>query len=152
MILLAAAGWWQNLAGAHFTPQLPGTADFISVNDQRFRALRDTISSQLRPKHGEIGYIGDVDPASVNGSAARFLAQYALAPLVFVPAPPFPTGQLDPALRGSWQPRPSPTANPEWFAGNFDVPGNAAGIARREELVIVRDFGAGVMLLRRAPQ
>jgi hypothetical protein len=152
MTLLAVVGAVQNLAGLHFTRWIPGETDAASVSERRFQALKDSILSGVRPPRGQIGYISDQDPASVVGSAVRLFAQYSLAPLVLVPAPPSTLDPLDPALRGVWQSRPRAGANPEWLAGNFHDSANAAGIARREGLVIVRDFGAGVMLLRRARQ
>jgi hypothetical protein len=76
------------------------------------------------PRHGVIGYLSDRPEADKE----FVLAQHALAPLVLVRS-------TDPGL----------------IVGNFFDPAAGARIARqRADLVLLRDFGSGLMLFRRA--
>lgn len=144
MTVLAVIGALRNLTS------IPGRDDSISRAELRFQPLKSGLPVELRPPYSQVGYVSDTDPDSSAGSAARLLAQYTLAPLILVPALPFPpVNIMDPALRPGFRPVPGPAATPAWFIGNFSDPATAAAIANREGLTVARDFGSGVMLLRR---
>jgi len=128
LVLLYAAA-----SAAHLLYEVrrrPGHAaqDEISANDRRFERLRAEL-----PADGEVGYLGDPEVAgavprdSVAAALLHFrrylLAQYALAPVVVVES----------------------TA-PDLLVGNFD------SVPRPEPpgFRLVRDFGGGLLLYRRA--
>lgn len=103
--------------------------DDVSANERHFAALRP-----LLPAHGLIGYLSDPEPigatprdsnaAALHQFKQYLLAQYALAPALLV--------------RG---------IEPEFVVGNFDpgtTPTAPAG------LMLVRDFGDGLVLFRRS--
>jgi hypothetical protein len=50
--------------------------DAITLQERRFDELKKVL-----PARGEVGYASDLDPGSVQGIAARDLAQYFLAPI-----------------------------------------------------------------------
>ena len=86
-IIVVAIVLGVNLANT-FRPLLflwGGPPDFVSISEERLRKLRTTA-----PKTGEIGYIGDGDPrdALQEPEAVKkyYLMQYALTPLVVIPA------------------------------------------------------------------
>lgn len=92
--------------------------------EARFAALRRTLAERGAP--GRIGYVGDVSsqalPRDAAATEAYYRAQFALAPVV-----------LDPACRDC-----------SWAVGNFaGVPPALPG------WTLVRNFGGGVLLLRR---
>jgi hypothetical protein len=78
------------------------------------------------PQDAVLGYLTDLEPGSVAASASFNIAQYALAPRL---------------LRQDAE-------QPELF-GNFSRPADFAAVGRRHGLRIERDFGAGVVLLRK---
>jgi len=103
--------------------------DDISANERRFAALRP-----LLPAHGLVGYLGDPEPSGATPREANaaallhfrryLLAQYALAPALLVES-----------------------TEPDLVVGNFDpgtTPTAPAGLR------IVREFGDGLVLLRRS--
>ena len=104
------------------------TKDEISLHERRLDALRSAL-----PKHGTVGYLGSPEPAARTpreaDSAALLhfrrylLAQYTLAPLLLIEGAPS-----------------------ELVIGNFDrgTPVAPPGLS------IVRDFGDGLVLFRRA--
>ena len=143
--VLAAIGTWQNLHSVDFSAS---DGDAVSQNERRFTAIRSALSDRLGSHHGQIGYVSDLDPAGAPGATARFRAQYSLAPFVFAPAQPYALLALDPQFSKYRHPGAIPSANPEWIVGDL----SAAGIAIPEGLVMVRDFGKGVVLLRRRPK
>jgi hypothetical protein len=117
--------WLQH--GSHWPAR--AFQDDISANERRFAALRP-----LLPAHGLVGYLSDPElagatPRDSNAAALHqfrryLLAQYALAPALLV--------------KGT---------EPELVVGNFDpgtTPTAPAGLR------IVRDFGDGLVLLRRS--
>jgi hypothetical protein len=82
----------------------------------------------LLPRTGRVGYVGDVpaDAISTNPDALKTygLTQYALVPLVVRPGTGYP-----------------------FIIGNFSNP--VAAARARKELMVVRDFGNGLMLLQK---
>lgn len=152
LILFAAYGSRENLRGAYISPAVAGQGDRISVYERRFDAAREVLSGLFGSDRGQVGYVSDLDPDSAAATEARYLAQYAMSPFVFAPEQPFQTGLLDPLVRQEWRPQPGPGASPEWFIGNFGATQNIPEVARQNGLAIARDFGEGVVLLRRAPQ
>ena len=99
--------------------------DEISRYEARFWLLR----SALPPK-GVVGYLSDPWPPPFDGDWLKgfFLTQYALAPLVVVDS-------ISPAL----------------VIGNFRSVGPERNAAD-PTLVLVRDFGDGILLLRHQPR
>ena len=102
--------------------------DEVSRHEARLQAVKHAL-----PEHGLVGYVSDDPPevADPSSSAARqafkryLLAQYALVPLVVVRGP---AGEL--------------------VVGDFRAP-DAAGALTPSGFVMVKDFGAGVVLFRR---
>lgn len=79
----------------------------------------------LLPKRGEVGYLSD----RMEVNEQYYLAQYTLAPL---------TLKLSP--------------DRDIVVGNFFDPRVGPALARQHGLVVVRDFGKGLLLLRRGPE
>lgn len=103
-----------------------GRTDEITRYDARFRALRQTL-----PPRARLGYVGDGRPGaedSADGPRLAFkrylLTQYALLPAIVLP-----------------------DAQGALVVGNFDA---SAGIdsTPTRGLLLIRDFGDGVMLFR----
>jgi hypothetical protein len=117
--------WLQRAAGwpAH------ASRDEISTNERRFAELR-----AMLPARGVVGYVGHPEPTGPTPREANaaallhfrryLLAQYALAPVVL-----------------------SESTEPELVIGNFE-PG--AVLPARPGLRVLRDFGNGLVLFRRA--
>ncbi|MCS6951347.1 MAG: hypothetical protein RMK57_10510 [Bryobacterales bacterium] len=97
----------------------------IGAQQQRFHPVASVL-----PPGAVVGYISDLSPDDARGSAAFFAAQYHLAPRILVPFP---------------AERPV-----DWVLGNFSRPTDLDDVSRRHHLVLVRDFGRGVMIFRRA--
>jgi hypothetical protein len=105
--------------------------DEISTYERRFAELRTML-----PPRGVVGYLGHPAPTGAtprDSNAAALLhfrryllAQYTLSPLLLIES-----------------------TEPELVVGNFD-PG--VGMPRTAGLRVVRDFGDGLVLLRRAGQ
>jgi hypothetical protein len=103
--------------------------DEISTYERRFAELRKAL-----PPHGVVGYLGHPEPTGINPREANaaallhfrryLLAQYTLAPLVLIES-----------------------TEPEFVVGNFD-PGFE--IPERTGLRLARDYGDGLVLLRRS--
>lgn len=103
--------------------------DEISTYEHRFAELRKAL-----PPHGVVGYLGHPEPTGINPREANaaallhfrryLLAQYTLAPLLLIES-----------------------TKPEFVVGNFD---SGVGIPERTGLRLVRDYGGGLVLLRRS--
>jgi hypothetical protein len=100
---------------------------FVNIRERQFAALR-----AILPPKGIIGYASDARPEDMGRE--YFLIQYALAPLVVVNS--------------------DSGVSPEYVVGVFDdtlsdkTTSGAGGGAIEKSLVLVRDFGNGVMLFR----
>jgi hypothetical protein len=101
---------------------IPGAAEQIPSFLARFSELHKEL-----PAHGEVGYINDATPDATVRQEEYYLTQYALAPAVV----------LD-------------TSDQTLVVGNFHQATDQAMLKARH-LTVVRDFGAGVLLLRKAP-
>lgn len=124
--LVSGAAWVKLAAGATGR----SAPDEISTYERRFQELRAAL-----PARGVVGYLGHPDPA--GGTPAErdassllhfkryLLAQYALAPVVLIES-----------------------TEPDFVVGNFD-PGTAPSTPTGFR--IERDFGNGLVLLRRTP-
>jgi hypothetical protein len=84
---------------------------------------------ELLPPTAEIGYISDLPLTDTAGSTAFVAAQYVLAPRGLV-------------LAGR--------ATTEWAVGNFARPGDFGARGAQAGFRMVRDFGSGVVVYRRA--
>lgn len=112
---------------------VPGK-DVVSLSETRFEGLK-----QLLPGHGMVGYVSDVMP-SVGPITHRdefsdekyeieyALTQYSLSPLV-----------VDFRTEGH-----------DLVVGNFRDASKSQEIATAKGLVLIRDFGNGIMLFSRA--
>ncbi len=76
----------------------------------------------LLPPHGVVGYLSD----RMDAGREYYLTQFALAPLVVAPGPQY-----------------------DLVIGNFFDPEAGAQIATHGGFVVIRDFGEGLMVLRR---
>jgi hypothetical protein len=96
----------------------------VGISEERVQAIRRDL-----PSHGTLGYIADELPPNSDErlhSHEFFHIQYALAPLILVDSPQYPL-----------------------VLGDFHTPVDSERIARLK-LVMVRDYGNGVMLFRSA--
>ncbi|MBZ5605570.1 MAG: hypothetical protein LAO79_25000 [Acidobacteriia bacterium] len=96
----------------------------VTAGETRFSAALDAL-----PASGVVGYLSDMPIGENVGSIAYMAAQYAVAPRAIVP--------ID-KLRA------------EWALGNFARPGNFAERGAQAGYRIVRDFGNGVVVYRKA--
>lgn len=108
------------------TVRLNRWAEFseVRISEERVQAIRRDL-----PSHGTLGYIADELPPNSDErlhSHEFFHIQYALAPLILVDSPQYPL-----------------------VLGDFHAPVNSERIAKLK-LVMVRDYGNGVMLFRSA--
>jgi hypothetical protein len=76
----------------------------------------------LLPRRGVVGYLSD----RMDADEQYVLTQYSLAPLVVLRSPGHAV-----------------------VVGNFFEPGTGPALARQHGLVVIRDFGRGLLLLRR---
>jgi hypothetical protein len=97
--------------------------DRISRDGDRFREIRRAL-----PAHGVVGYISGAQPDTFTTEDFRrfLLAEYALAPLILIH-----------------------DTTPDLIVGNFP-PDSVPSALRERGLSLVRDFGDGVWLIRRA--
>jgi len=97
----------------------------ISRYEARFRLVRSAL-----PPEGMVGYVSEfpISPYDMNFAHGFYLTEYVLAPMVVVPS-------TAPAL----------------VIGNFRS-GGAERSAAYPTLVLVRDFGEGVLLFRHQPR
>jgi hypothetical protein len=97
----------------------------VNVQSQRFGQ-----AGELLPARGVVGYVSDMEFTSTAGLAAFLTAQYTLAPRALVAA--------------------ASAQRPEWVVGNFAHPQDYAATGSPLGLQVVRDFGEGVVVYRRA--
>lgn len=96
-----------------------------SIDPAAFEARYSGIAKDL-PKNSVIGYLTDAEPNATTTGAEYFLSEYALAPVVIV-------NNTDQNLVMANLHMPQP---PDFY--------------RSRGLDLVRDYGTGVMLLRKA--
>ena len=89
--------------------------------------LRYQDARALLPPEGPVGYLSDLDRNEASGGALFYGAQYWLAPRILT----------EPSAAG-------------WTLGNFARPADFAALGRARNLEVVRDFGNGVIVYRRA--
>jgi hypothetical protein len=121
LVVAASASWVQIEKPA---PWAAGRnePDWVTSNEHRFDELKKSL-----PPSGVVGYLSDLDLGGNEGSAAWYTAEYSLVPL-----------------------RLSPECDCESVIGNFTDSSVAPVVAKSRGLAIVRDFGRGVVLLRRS--
>lgn len=95
----------------------------IAQQAERFEQVRSVV-----PEKAQLGYLTDLEPGSVAGSAAFNGAQYILAPRLL-----------------------KQDTSPELALGNFARPADFAALGRGHGLGVERDFGNGVVLFRKEP-
>ncbi len=96
----------------------------VTAGQARFAGALDVL-----PASGAIAYISDMPVRENAGSIAYMAAQYSVAPRAILPVERFQA---------------------EWALGNFARPGNFAERGAQAGYRIVRDFGNGVVVYRRA--
>lgn len=117
-----------------------GCLDFYSSSTLMSRAGRDPhrigfLEERLReaavllPRNAVVGYLSDMSADEAQGSAVFLGSQYVLAPRLLVEV--------------------SATNQPDWVLGNFYRPADYEALAKDHQLVLVKDFGAGVAVFRR---
>lgn len=107
----------------NFIPK-PLGRDEITLYEKRFEELK-----KILPSHGVVGYISNKQAEDIRfdaGAAEYYLTQYALTPLVVVYSLNYPL-----------------------VVGNFHQSVIDPQIYASRNLVLLKDFGNGVMLLRR---
>lgn len=95
-------------------------ADGITAFERRFDEVKKAL-----PGHGVVGYVTDVDMSDTNAQAEFNLTQYTLAPL--------------------WV---TESSEREWVIGSFHASAPSAQFLTSKNLILVRDFGAGLYLFR----
>jgi len=118
MVLLMAALAAGTLAGFRFVTR-DISKDEITLDEQRFEALRKTL-----PSRGVLGYASDRGDGQ-DGVRAYYRTQYYLAPLVV-----------------------APDSGRELVVANLSSPSIVAEFAAAHGLHVAEDFGNGVALLR----
>jgi hypothetical protein len=90
--------------------------------DARYAAIKRAL-----PRHGQLGYVSDLPLDQEGGDTLHLQAIYALAPLVLV----------------------RDDGSPGLVVANLAHPSALSAICRGRRLDVVRDFGSGLVLLRR---
>ena len=104
---------------------LPGeTPDAATAADARYAELH-----QALPARATLGYVSDMGGNNMAANGPFFQAQYALAPVLLQPG----TG-------------------PELIVGNFSSPAAIEAALQQHRVAVVRDFGNGVLVLKKAAQ
>jgi hypothetical protein len=118
----------QLFRAAYTTPHPPSGQDAVSLYDKRFDELRKDL-----PKDARIGYITDLPPQNIltlaNPSAiqALYMAQYSLAPVIV-----------------------DIGAARTLVVGNFFIPRDLTYEISDHKLSLIKDYGNGVFLFRKA--
>lgn len=94
-------------------------------------ATRFAAALEMLPPTGVIGYMSDLPLGENAGTVAYMAAQYSVAPRAILPVE---------------------KTQAEWAVGNFARPGNFAERGAQGGYRVVRDFGNGVVVFRRARQ
>ncbi|OGI03419.1 MAG: hypothetical protein A2104_00845 [Candidatus Melainabacteria bacterium GWF2_32_7] len=100
-------------------PNYPDRKQFIKY-EQQFKTVRKEL-----PLYGSVGYITDDKIRAFDRDARFFVAQYMLSPLVVVNS-----------------------INYKYIIGNFYAPINPESY-KKYNLVLIKDFGDGMMLFER---
>jgi len=121
--LLAAWGVSQRLEvrAAYWRWHGRQTPDAVTRLEQRFKP----VAAEL-PRLSLVGYLSDEDTFSTEGMRRYYLTQYCLAPMVV-----------------------SRSLAVELLIGNFKTPERARELAHAHGLAIQKDFGGGLLILRR---
>jgi len=122
MLLVGSALQTSIVNLVHLYRVIPAPNDMMARQDQRFEPLRDAL-----PKRGIVGYMSDA-ATEYDQELRRSLAQYSLAPLIVQ----------------------SDTSQP-LIVGEFTNPA-AVAKGRDLNLIVLRDFGDGLVLLARPPR
>lgn len=111
----------------------PGEYDVAGSYDRQLAQLKSAL-----PAHGVVGYLGDrVLDNDIGTIRYYYVTQYALAPLIVV------------NLSG----RPAaPLVECEFIVADFTDPEKARAAVARRGLSVVRDYGGGFMLLKKAAE
>lgn len=116
--LLSNLHFFRKAAGSDFARK-----DAISLYERRFEGLKGVL-----PPRGVVGYVSDHQARDIRfdaGSGDFYLTQYALAPLIVVYS-----------------------LEPTFIVGNFRRSTPTADFLRSRNLILLKDFGNGVMLFR----
>ena len=95
----------------------PAPPSGVAASEARLGGIREAL-----PRRGTIGYVTDATPADGAFIERFYMAQFALAPLIVVPA-----------------------ADLRWVLGDFTA-GRVPPALANPDLQVVRDFGGGVVL------
>jgi len=96
--------------------------DAVSLNEARFAELAHSLSP-----HDTLGYLSDIGGSNMTSNGPYFMAQYAVAPAL-----------LDPGTSHNL------------ILGNFSTPAAIDAALQANGLLVVRDFGNGVLLMKKA--
>ncbi len=124
LLIMGARACWMQLAHPAPWAAVSSLPDWVAPNELRFGELK-----RILPSRGVLGYLSNLSPTGDEGVGRWYAAQYSLAPV-----------QLAPGL------------DCEMVVGDFSDPSIGTALAANHGLEIVRDFGQGVMLLRRKKQ
>jgi hypothetical protein len=108
-------------------------ANAIQFADPYGAALAETrfaAALEQLPRDAVLAYVSDMRLGELAGTTAYLAAQYALAPRMVIPA------EENPAA--------------EWAVGNFSKPSDYAAAGAKIGFTMVRDFGSGVIVYRKA--
>jgi len=124
---VAALALWSMVEFYGATEGLAGPeADVYKTGEQAARY--QGIASAL-PATGIVGYLSDLPSSQTVGAVLYSGAQYTLAPRLIVEQ------RLQP--------------NVEWVVGSFSRPLDMVQFGKKRSLILVKDFGSGVVLYRR---
>jgi hypothetical protein len=97
----------------------------VNAAERRFAALMPRL-----PASGPVGYVTDLPLSETAGTTAFLATQYVMAPRLLIPL----TGRVV----------------PDWVLGNFSQRADFRIAGARYGLVMLGDFGSGVILYHRA--